>query len=110
MNDPNPGKAETLLRKSSWAGFVIGAGFVILPAIYEIMRRAKLVDRLNTLRPEEAVDGTYVAILRDIMELENNRLLGVFPGYWRAGGLALILVGLGCSLYANKLRKARTGG
>ena len=109
MNDPNPGKTETLLRKSSWAGFVIGAGFVILPAIYE-MRRAKLVDHLNTLRPEEAVDGTYVAILRDLMELDNNRLLGVFLGYWRAGGLALILVGLGCSLYANKLRKKRTGG
>lgn len=29
--------------------------------------------------------------------------------YWktRTGGLALILLGLGCSLYANKLRKAR---
>ncbi len=46
------------------------------------------------------------------MELENNRLLGVFLGDWRAwaGGLAFILVALGCSLYANKLRKKRTGG
>ncbi len=83
-----------------------------MSAIYEMMRQAKLIYHLHTLRPEEVVDGTYVAILRDLMELENNRLLGVFLGDWRAwaGGLAFILVALGCSLYANKLRKKRTGG
>ena len=90
MNDPNPGKAETLLRKSSWAIFVIGAGLIVLVMLYEKQAEESLasLDRLRRMeQPTKA------------------------PDYWlaRLGGLVLVLVGLGCSLHANKLRKVRTG-
>ena len=49
MNDPNPGKAETLLRKSSWAVFVIGAGLIVLAMLYEKQAEESLasIDRLR---------------------------------------------------------------
>ena len=95
MNDPNPGKAETLLRKSSWAGFVIGAGVMVLAMTYE-----------KQAEESQARADYYRGEVRYLIENRKEA-----PDYWeaRAGGLALILVGLGCSLYANKLRKKRTG-
>lgn len=110
MNDPNPGKAETLLRKSSWVGLVIGVGLVILSGIYE-MRQGESEVRLDYYRGEVAagrltLDSTTRALMEHNVQTYHDH------EYWgeRAGGLALILVGLGCSLYANKLRKARTNG
>ena len=101
MTDPNPGKAETLLRKSSWAGLVIGAGVMVLAMTYERQARA------DYYRAEVAAGRLTVSPeVRYLIESRKEA-----PDYWeaRAGGPALILVGLGCSLYANKLRKARTG-
>ena len=106
MNHPNPGKAETLLRKSSWAGFVIGAGLMLLAMIYEKQAEESRA-RADYYRGEVAAGRlTADPTTRYLMEHSKEA-----PDYWeaRAGGLALILVGLGCSLYANKLRKARTG-
>ena len=106
MTDPNPGKAETLLRKSSWAGLVIGAGVMVLAMTYEKQGEESQA-RSDYYRGEVASGRLTVSPeTRYLMEHSKEA-----PDYWeaRAGGLALILVGLGCSLYANKLRKARTG-
>lgn len=82
----NPRSTETLIRKSSWACFAIGAGLMLLAYIYQKSAEESRA-RFGSKYYKEA------------------------PDYWeaRTGGLALIFIGLGCSLYANKLRKARTG-
>ena len=106
MPTPAPGSAETLLRKSSWAGFVIGAGVMVLAMTYEKQAEESQA-RADYYRGEVAAGRLTVS--PEVRYLIENRKEA--PDYWeaRAGGLALILVGLGCSLYANKLRKARTG-
>ena len=106
MNDPNPGKAETLLRKSSWAVFVIGAGLIVLAMLNENQEEERQAS-LDHLRREVASGRLTVSpTTRYLMEQPTKA-----TDYWlaRVGGLALVLVGLGCSLHANKLRKARTG-
>ena len=106
MNEPAPSSAETLLRKSSWAGFVIGAGVMVLAMTYERQAEESQA-RADYYRGEVAAGRLTVSPeVRYLIESRKEA-----PDYWeaRAGGLALILVGLGCSLYANKLRKARTG-
>ena len=106
MTDPNPGKAETLLRKSSWAGLVIGAGVMVLAMTYE--RQAEESQARSDYYRGEVASGRLTVSPETRYLMEHSKEA---PDYWeaRAGGLALILVGLGCSLYANKLRKARTG-
>ena len=108
MTKPTPSSAETLLRQSSWAGFVIGAGLILVAMVYEKQSEESHV-RSEFYRGEVAagrltVDPSTLALMDKNTDLRP-------PDYWeaRTGGLALILVGLGCSLYANKLRKARTG-
>ncbi len=108
MPPPTPGSAETLLRKSSWAGFVIGAGLMLMAIVYEKQSEESHA-RSEFYRGEVAAGRLTVSPeTRALMDFNSNSRPA---DYWktRTGGLALILVGLGCSLYANKLRKARTG-
>lgn len=107
MNAPKSGSTETLLRKSAWAGFVIGAGLLILSAIYE-MRQEESKDRLDYYRGEVAA-GRLTLDLTTRTLMEHNIQTYQAHDYWRErlGGLALILIGLGISLYANKLSKRR---
>lgn len=109
MNKPSPSSTETLLRKSSWAGFVIGAGLIVLSAIYE-MRQEESKASLDYYRGEVAsgrltLDSTTRALMEHNIQTYQDH------EYWRqrVGGLALILIGLASSLYANKLRKTRIG-
>jgi len=106
MTDPEPGSTETLLRKSSWSLFVIGAGLIVMAMLYEKQAEESQAS-LDRLRREVASGRLTVSpTTRYLMERDTKA-----PDYWvaRVGGLALVLVGLGCSLHANKLRKARTG-
>ena len=107
MIKATPGSAETLLRKSSWAGFVIGAALMVLATIYQ-KEEDEYVARVIAHYHDKTLYTEHHQGTRDIWSRgvrENAQ------DYWktRTGGLALILLGLGCSLYANKLRKARTG-
>jgi hypothetical protein len=107
MIKATPGSAETLLRKSSWAGFVIGAALMVLATIYQ-KEENEYVARVIAHYNDKSLYTEHHQGTRDIWSRgvrENAQ------DYWktRTGGLALILLGLGCSLYANKLRKARTG-
>lgn len=115
MTDPNPGKAETLLRKSSWAGFVIGAGLMVwslIPAKKAWEAETKIAYDLRRM-----TGGGRMSPEQRVKLSANEKEMRAFyaQDYWDSlearagGGLALILVGLGCSLYANKLRKKRTG-
>ena len=108
MTKPTPGSAETLLRKSSWAGFVIGAALMLVAMVYEKQEEESHA-RAEFYRGEVAAGRLAVSPeTRALMYLNSNSRP---QDYWeaRTGGLALILLGLGCSIYANKLRKARTG-
>ena len=115
MTKPNSSSAETLLRKSSWAGFVIGAGLMVwslIPAKKAWEAETKIAYDLRRMTgggrmsPEQRVK---------LSAIEKEMRAFYAQDYWDSlgaragGGLALILLGLGCSLYANKLRKARTG-
>ena len=108
MTKPNSSSAETLLRKSSWAGFVIGAGLMLIAMVYE--KQSEESHARSDFYREEVAAGrlTVDPLTRALMDKNSNLRP---PDYWktRTGGLALILIGLGCSLYANKLRKVRTG-
>jgi hypothetical protein len=108
MTEPNPGSTETLLRKSSWAGFVIGAGLMLM-GLWDEKQAEESHAQREFYRGEVAAGRLTVdPTTRALMDLNSNSRP---QDYWktRTGGLALILVGLGCSLYANKLREARTG-
>lgn len=103
----NPGLAETLLRKSSWVCFVIGAALMLLATIYQ-----KEEDEGNARRIAIYNDKTlYTEHHQGTRDIWSRIVRENAKDYWeaRTGGLALILVGLGCSLYANKLRKQRLG-
>ena len=108
MTEPTPGSAETLLRKSSWAGFVIGAGLMLM-GVWDEKQSEESHARSEFYRGEVAAGRLTVdPTTRALMDLNSNSRPA---DYWktRTGGLALILLGLCCSIYANKLRKARTG-
>jgi len=108
MTKHTPGSAETLLRKSSWAGFVIGAGLMLM-GLWDEKQSEESHARREFYRGEVAAGRLTVdPTTRALMDLNSNSRP---QDYWevRTGGLALILLGLGCSIYANKLRKARTG-
>ena len=106
MNDSKPSSAEAVLRKSSWAGFLIGASLIVLAMIYAKQAEESRA-RSDYYRGEVAAGRLKVDPTTSYLLEHSNEA----PDYWeaRVGGLALIVVGLSCSLYANKLRKSRLG-
>lgn len=87
---------------------MIGAGLMLIAMVYE--KQSEESHARSEFYREEVAAGrlTVDPLTRALMDKNSN----LSPqDYWktRTGGLALILIGLGCSLYANKLRKARTG-
>jgi hypothetical protein len=109
MNDPKPGSAETLLRKSSWFAFIIGGALIILASTYE-SRERETHDRAEYYRRE--VDEGRLKVspgLKGVMD--ENRRNYKSPDYsgTRVVGFLLLIVGLGLSTYSNSLRKKRTG-
>ena len=115
MTKPNSSSAETLLRKSSWVGFVIGTGLMVwslIPAKKAWEAETKIAYDLRRMTG----GGGMSPEQRVILSAGEKEMRAFYAqDYWDSlgaragGGLALILIGLGCSLYANKLRKARLG-
>ena len=87
---------------------MIGAALMLVAMVDEKQSEESHA-RLEFYREEVAAGRLTVDPLTRALMDKNSNLSP--PDYWKAqtGGLALILIGLGCSLYANKLRKVRTG-
>jgi hypothetical protein len=108
MNDPNPGSKEATFSISAWVIFVIGAGFVSVGKANEWQKEgwAEAVATNNVFKAMGHAGTTTTSLSFEEMEKRLNTNYTPIIEL----GLVLIIVALGCSLYANKLRKARTGG
>ena len=109
MNDPNPGKAETLLRKSSWGALVIGLAMILL-AWYSESRAEKSHDRAENLRSEVNAGRLRVdAGTKAMLDASGRIYQPADYSTMQGSGILLVILALGFSNYANKLRKKRTG-
>lgn len=109
MTDPNPGKAETLLRKSSWGAFVIGLAMILLAGYYE-RSAEKRNDRAENLWSE--VDAGRLRVdagTKAMMDASRRRYQPADYSTMQGSGILLVIFALIFSNYANKLRKKRTG-
>jgi len=109
MNDPNPGKAETLLRKSSWGALVIGLAMILLAGYYE-RSAEKRHDRAENFRSE--VDAGRLRVdagTKAMMDASRRTYEPADYSTMQGSGILLVILALGFSNYANKLRKKRTG-
>lgn len=109
MSDQKPNTTETILRKSSWVAFLAGGGLIALASVYENSEKATQ-ERADYYRGEVEAGRIEVRPGTRVMmdEMRRKRQEPDYSGN-RATGFLLLFTGLGCSLYANKLRKARTG-
>jgi len=109
MNDPNPGKAETLLRKSSWGALVIGLAMILLAGYYE-RSAEKRHDRAESLRSEVNAGRVRVdAGTKAMLDASDRIYQPADYSTMQGSGILLVILALGFSNYANKLRKKRTG-
>jgi len=109
MNDPNPGSAETLLRKSSWGALVIGLAMILLADYYE-RSAEKSHERGENLRREVNAGRLRVdAGTKAMLDASERMYQPADYSTMQGSGILLVILALGFSNYANKLRKVRTG-
>ena len=110
MDDPNPGKAETHHRRSSWGAFVFGLAMILLAGYYERSAEKEHV-RAENLRSEVAAGRLLVdAETKMLMDATSRLHQPADYSTMRLCGILLFIPAIGFSHYANKLRKKRTGG
>lgn len=114
MTDPNPQSVEALLRKASWPlVFVGGASFVAA----KISESAKEESDLKILGYADDLDagrlkvrpGLEASIRESAGRIEKSGDTYDENDALMAFGFIALCLGVAFSIYANKLRKARTG-
>jgi hypothetical protein len=109
MTDPKPDSAEAQLSKASWVVIVVGGATTVsgyMKSYYAERGNARMTQirediesgRLK-MEPEFEYYATRASYRPSSTDYSGTILLG----------LIIVFVGIGLSLYSNKLRKKRTG-
>jgi hypothetical protein len=106
MSHLNPRTKEATLSKSAWVVFMIGAGCIYYGKANEGQKEgwAEAVAYGNTIKAMGFSVGEGSLSVVEMEKRLNTNYTSIIEL-----GLLLIVIALGCSIYANKLRKARTG-